>query len=282
MIKTKSLSIIFLLIITQNSSVWAEKYRPPVARFNGTENISLPGHVSLELVESGTLEFFVAAKWKGKAQHDPVLFSALTPKGPRYAIAITGDKQAIGLARDEDWDMAEFDFSDGKMHHVAFVVMNGVTDVYIDGKHEDTLLTGFGETEVTSFHLGSLNGKIAPFKGALAGLRIWDTPLDPDDLNRFKYVHIFSRRGMKHPDFDALVAVGDFLDQVPTLTLLHTDADSLLPEDPGAPTGDDAPVEILENVDLKAAAEYDAENQTADEPLDLMEIYNKALVETDD
>lgn len=284
MMKQLSIIVFAVYIIAHSLPAFSgESKRPDTAVFDGTNSVSLPGHFALDVVASGTIEFFVAAKWRGKAPHDPVIFSALTPKGPRYAVAITGDKQAIGLAREEDWDMTEFDFSDGKMHHVAFVVMNGVTDVYIDYEHEDTLLTGFGSEDVTSFHLGSLNGAVAPFKGALANLRIWDTPLDPDDMKRFARLDIFSPKGLTHPDIDALVAVGQFAKKPPTLILVEADPRTLGPDaERIVVTPDDlVAVEPILDVDLAAAAEFDAENPEFKDEENVAEIFQKALEETD-
>ncbi len=260
----------------------ADNPLPDIAEFDGSNGVSLPGHLSLDIIDSGTIEFHVAATWKGVASHDPVILSALTPVGPRYAVAISGDKQAIGLARNEDWDMTEFDFSDGRFHHVAFVVINGITDVYIDGEHEDSLLTGFGDQEVSSFHLASLNGEVAPFQGKLAGLRIWDAPLDPEDLTRFSKINIFSPEGLKHPDIEALIAVGDFSGKAATMTLMYTDGEIFQFREPDASAEDVAEMLPMSEADLAAAAAFDAENEVPDPAVEIREVFNQALEVSDD
>lgn len=251
--------------------------RPPVLLLDGTNGVNLPGHFLLDIPKSGTIEFYVAARWKRSLDYDPVVLAALTPEGPRYAVAITGDRQAIALASKNSWDLVEFDFSDGKMHHVAFVVLDGITDVYIDGIHEDLIDAGFGDQPTTSFHIGSLNGEVLPFKGAIAALKIWETALDPNDIAKFRDVDMLSEKGQTHPDYDALAAVGAFGSPTPTLTLLESDP-GLAEVDPSLISEIEALPET-ETFDAALADEYDAENAPDPEDVDILSVFEAALEE---
>jgi hypothetical protein len=150
-----------------------------------------------------------------------VILSYLGDAGPLYTVVMTADRQAIGLMSGKDWDLDQFDFTDGKLHHVTLVVMGDATEVYIDGKHDDTLMIGFGQGVGRSLHIGSLDGVASPFKGGLAGLRIWNTPLSEADIDAYKLVDIFSPEGRKHPDFDALVGASDFTGGAVKFNLTH-------------------------------------------------------------
>lgn len=187
-----------------------QSWRPPVAVFDGKTSVNFPADPSLELSGYGTIEFWVAPRWSTPPDDDPVILSYLGESGPLYTVVMTADRQAIGLMSGSDWDLTQFDFTDGKLHHVALVVMGEATEVYIDGKHNDTLMIGFSQGVGRSFHIGSLDGVFSPFKGGLAGLRIWNTTVSEADIDAYKMVDIFSREGRKHTDFDALVGASDF------------------------------------------------------------------------
>lgn len=184
----------------------AQDYRPPVAKFDAKSSVSFPPHPALEIGRYGTIEFWVKPGWTTQPDYDPVLLSYLGKAGPLYAVVMTRDGQAIGLLSGQDWDVTQFDFTDGKMHHVAFVILREVTEVYVDGKHEDTLLVDITDGEGRSFHIGSIDGIGSRFTGSLAGLRVWNTPLDGDTLNAFKLLNVKPAGSPSpHPDIDALV-----------------------------------------------------------------------------
>jgi Concanavalin A-like lectin/glucanases superfamily len=183
---------------------------PQTARFTGSNGIDLPGHETLDLGDVSTIEFWVRPGWT-KLGQDPVILSAIGDNKLRYAVFMAADKQGIGLYSDRDSDLAEFDFSDGAAHHVAFVNQGELTDVYVDGELADTITVTFDTSIATrSFHIGSADGTSAPFTGAIGEIRLWDTALEGDDIAAFMRTGILSKEGLTHPDIASLVGVSDF------------------------------------------------------------------------
>ena len=187
----------------------AEAYKPTIARFDGNSSISFPADLSLDFSDYATIEFWVAATWT-ELDYDPTILSYVGPEGPRFALILTGDRQGIGMLAGENWDAIGFDFSDGKMHHVAFVVLGDETDIYIDGEFGRTLAVSIVDVPARRLNLGSYNGVDGGFPGALAGLRIWDAPLDGDYIETYRQIDVTSERGRRHPMIDSLVAISYF------------------------------------------------------------------------
>jgi hypothetical protein len=193
---------------------------PQVAIFDGTNAISLPGEQSLNLTDVSTIEFWVKPNWT-RLSYAPVILSAFADEAVRYAIVMTANKKAIGLYSGGDWDYVEFDFDDGKSHHVAFVNMGELTDVYIDGEMIDSISQPIADIPVRTFHIGSINGFDSQFIGTIGEVRLWDSALDGDDIAQFMRVHIFSTEGLTHPDLINLVGVSDFANRRRNFTLVN-------------------------------------------------------------
>lgn len=193
---------------------------PQLALFNGTNAISLPGTESLNLTDVSTIEFWVKPNWTRLA-YAPVIVSAFSDEAVRYAVVMTANKKAIGLYSGNDWDYVEFDFDDGKSHHVAFVNMGELTDVYIDGDLVDSISQPIADIPIRTFHIGTLNGFDNQFIGNIGEVRLWDTALDGDDVARFMRDHIFSAEGLQHPDLASLVGVSDFANRRRNFTLVN-------------------------------------------------------------
>jgi len=210
----------------------AQDDRPPLAHFDGSDSVVFPADLSMQLDGYGTIEFWVAANWD-RLDYDPAVLSYFGDQGPSYAIVMTGQRDAIGLLAGSDWGGVKFDFSDGKLHHVAFLLFGEETDVYIDGAFVRTLAISSADVPVHSFAIGSINGTDAGFPGALAGLRIWDSPLNLEDLEAYQLVDLGSAQGRRHPDLDALVGVGRFKNgrRSFALTSAPIPADALIVDD---------------------------------------------------
>lgn len=204
----------------QTAPVAAAPELPQTAVFDGKSSVSFPGEDSLNLTDVSTIELWVKPGWSS-LNYDPVLLSATSDGTPRYAIVMAADKQSIGLYSKDDWDYAEFDFADGKTHHVAFVNQGELTDVYIDGELQDTITQPIADLPVRTFHIGSVNDTLNPFMGELSEIRLWDIALDGDDIARFQRVHILGKTGLTHPDLASLVGVSDFGSQARGFTLMN-------------------------------------------------------------
>lgn len=193
---------------------------PQTAKFDGATSLNFPGEQSLNLTDVSTIEFWVKPTWS-KLGYDPVLLSAMGDEKARYAIVMGADRKSIGLLSGDDWDYVDFDFNDGKSHHVAFVNLGDLTDVYIDGELFDSITQPIAELPVRTFHIGSANGVNNLFVGQLSEIRLWDIALDGDDIAANMRLHILSPEGLKHPDLDSLVGVSDFANNRRSFSLLN-------------------------------------------------------------
>ena len=198
-----------LIMMLSAALVSAEGYRPPIAKLDGQVSASFPDDVSLNFKRFGTIEFWVAAKWDS-LDYDPAIVSYLGNLGPRFAILMPADKKGIAMMADQKWEVAPFDFSDGKLHHVAFIVIDSRTSVFVDDELVAILPIGIADLPAHSLSIGSFNGRDAGFVGVLAGLRIWDSAVDPDDIAAYKLVDLASQKGAEHPSLDTLVGTSDF------------------------------------------------------------------------
>lgn len=209
-----------LAIANLSAPSFAGDMTPAILELDGSNAIALPPDESLDLEVTGTIEFWVAAKWDEALDYDPAILADMGAEGPRYSVHITADKQALGLFSGDEWETAPFDFSDGKLHFVSLTTYDGITEVSVDGELRGILSIGYAEEIIgAGFFIGTVNGVASPFVGSLAGLRIWDTAVDEEDLIAFSAKDILSKEGKAHPDFDTLVAVGVFDDGGRTVAL---------------------------------------------------------------
>lgn len=203
------ISLVTMMLMLSCSTLYAADYRPPLAKFDGGAGASFPDDISLGFKRFGTVEFWVAAKWDS-VDYDPAILSYLGNLGPRFAILIPADRKGIGMMANQKWEVAPFDFSDGKLHHVAFIMIDSRTSVFVDDEFVALLPISIADLPAHSLHIGSFNGKDAGFKGYLAGMRVWDSAVDPDDIAAYKRVNLSTPEGAKHPSIDTLVGVADF------------------------------------------------------------------------
>ena len=211
--------IILVILLSVISVAKAEEYRPPIAKFDGNVTASFPDDVSLDFNRFGTIEFWVVAQWDN-VDYDPAIVSYLGNLGPRFAILMPADKKGIGMMADQKWEVAPFDFSDGKLHHVAFIIIDSRTSVFVDDELISIMPIGIADLPAHSLNIGSFNGSDAKFIGVLSELRIWDSAVDPDDIATYKRVNLDSEEGAAHPSLDTLVGTSDFANGEITFSLV--------------------------------------------------------------
>lgn len=221
----------------------APAYQPTVAVFDGKNSATFPAAPSLNVNGLATVEFWVSPRWTGKLGYDPVLISYTGPDGPRFAVAMSDDKKAIGIIAGAETDYVTFDFSDGRMHHVAFVFGEDTADVYINGVFVDTLAIAIADVPATAFILGSANGTDMSFKGGLADVRLWNTALDLGTIAAWRLGDPL-RPGAKHPAVNSLIGRSSFANGRRGFALaqppMNQDVEALLqaaktPDEPPAP-----------------------------------------------
>ncbi|MGB3472509.1 MAG: LamG-like jellyroll fold domain-containing protein [Erythrobacter sp.] len=185
------------------------EYIPLMFPFTGQEGLLLPTAEALELQGSGTIEFWVSAKWSQPLDYDPVIMAYTGPQGTRFSFNIAGDKSGFGVAAGEFYDGVAFDFSDARPHHVAVITVGDTIEVYIDGQLMDVLGYTFAQMPVDRFTIGSIAG-YSPFIGEIGQVRIWDEPLELDVLTSFSMRPLAAEGPDAHPDIDSLVGMSAF------------------------------------------------------------------------
>jgi hypothetical protein len=196
------------------------KFSQSEAMFKSREDaFSLVAQPSMVMIDGGTIEFWVSPQWTKAPAFDPTVLSHLGEDGVNFSIHITKDRKGIGLNSGDDWAVAPYDFTKDDstkgpptLRHVALVTVDDLTEVLVDGERIALLNRGFFPVESQTFHIGSFDGYNAPFRGYLAGIRIWRIPLDHKALADFKRVDIAGEEGLTHPEFWALLGASDFSD----------------------------------------------------------------------
>lgn len=187
----------------------SSRFQPVVENFVGSNAIAMPANESLDINGYGTIEFWVSAKWPGTLDYDPAVMGYSGVQGPRFAIHIAGDKSGIGLYAGEFYDGVDFDFSDGLLHHVAFVTVGETTDIIIDGVYRETLGYTFADLPADSFTIGAV-GDFSPFVGEIGQVRIWSTPVEIEVLRYFSLAPLSAQARFPHPDLGDLTGISAF------------------------------------------------------------------------
>jgi len=186
-------------------------YVPDIAEFDGTNGIAVEADPELTIRETGTIEFWVAPGWKTDPGYDPVVLSNAGPEGVLYLVSILADRKGIEVAAGDRSVYAAFDFTDEKMHFVAINDYGDELLIYVDAKLVGRF-PGFSFEDLPSAGLwiGTGDGVSAPFKGAIAALRIWSYAIEPEDLVLYSLKDVSEDEEDIHPGLDYLQGISDF------------------------------------------------------------------------
>ncbi len=185
------------------------QFEPVMFPFTGAEGLRMPNAEALEINGSGTIEFWVSAKWGAPLDYDPAIMAYSGPSGTRFSFNISGDKSGLGVVAGEFYDGVAFDFSDGQRHHVAIMTIGNVIEIYIDGALRDVLGFSFADLPADNFTIGTVNG-FSPFIGEIGQVRIWKEPIELDVLKYFALRPLETDGPNAHPDIDALTGISAF------------------------------------------------------------------------
>jgi Concanavalin A-like lectin/glucanases superfamily len=197
------------IIIPPSAMAQEPQFAPVMAEFDGKGALLLPPMPALDINGAGTIELWMAAKWAQDPGYDPALLAYVGPSGPRFALVVTADRQALGVYAGKNYAVVPFDFSDGAQHFVALTTLGDTIYVMIDGEVQGALDFGFADLPANSFSIGAM-GKFSPFIGDIGQVRIWDEPIDIDTLTAFSWREMTADGPSAHPDLDALVGVSAF------------------------------------------------------------------------
>lgn len=156
--------------------------------FSGAQELEFPANDRMDLTR-GTVEFYVAAGWKGTLGHEPCVLaygrnrdSALHGSekwdpGTRYAVHLGADGKSIGMWNGSGWSDVACEMTPGRYYHVALVTSGAHTAVLLDGECLGVLPLGYGTTSGSRLFVGSNGDLEDPLVGSLLYFRIWDLPL---------------------------------------------------------------------------------------------------------
>jgi len=202
---TKWLLPVTLLLAAQ--AVVAQGYTPDVAEFDGSNALSFDPAPQLVLADGGTLEFWVMPDWNEDPGYDPVIICSAGPAGASYLVAMLRDRDGIVFAAGDQEDVATFDFTDGRLHHVAISQFEDGIAVFVDGQVVGTSEVRALDLPSVGVWVGSIDGENNQFRGAIAGLRIWDVVIEQESLVTFAMKDVFAD---EHPDLQFLSVMSDF------------------------------------------------------------------------
>lgn len=197
------------LMLPVHSTAQQTSHRPVVANFNGSGALVMPANEALDINGSGTIEFWVSAKWQGTLNYDPAIMAYSGRLGPRFAIHMSGDKQGLGLYAGQFYDGVNYNFADGLLHHVALITAGNSTDIIINGVYQDTLGYTFADLPADDFTIGAI-GAFSPFIGEIGQIRIWSVPVEQDVLNSFSLRPLSTQGSQVHPDLEFLTGISAF------------------------------------------------------------------------
>lgn len=185
-------------------------YSPDFAVFDGSQSMAIQPDPALAVNGDITVEFWVAPGWENDPGFDPVVVSNISVENASYIIAIMRDRDGVGVLSGGAETVAPFDFSDGKLHHVAIIAANDGFSIVVDGGVRGISETALGAYDVDAFWIGSIDGSLGAFTGYIGQLRIWNAALDLETLEAFKFQPAFPQGDIVHPFIDALVAASMF------------------------------------------------------------------------
>lgn len=206
--------LVFVLLVTALMLVSvpparAAGYTPDVAEFDGTSTLTFAPASELFLGAGGTIEFWVVPDWQEAPDYDPVVVSNAGPEGASYLVAVLRDRDGLALVSGDAEFLIAFDFTDTRLHHVAFVYEDGHVAGYVDGQLKGATEFAMSDLPAQGIWVGTADGTTAPFVGAVAGLRIWGTALTREEIVAFAAEDVMAGDA-GHPAYPYLRAVSDF------------------------------------------------------------------------
>ncbi|MEM7569343.1 MAG: hypothetical protein AAF337_06070 [Pseudomonadota bacterium] len=117
------------------------------------------------------------------------------------------DRQGLVLYSGEEEYPFMFDFTDGRMHHVALNVFSDGFNMLVNGTSVGEYEDALSDLPSEGLFVGSIDGEVDPFFGALAALRFWKSVPDRQVLMTYAMQDVVLG---DHPDLDQLAALSDF------------------------------------------------------------------------
>src|SRR5262245_33276220 len=183
---------------------------------DGQTSLEVESTPGLDLGPQSTIEFVVATAWEdedgvtaypavlGRREpydgDEPAGFAAAT----QYSVHVAPDRRSLGLFDGTRYASVPFDFTDGRLHHVALVTREVRTSVYVDRELRGVLDVGLGATPGLPLHVGSSDGGSELFMGAIPSVRLWRRELTAEEVTAI--ADLLGPPGEGDPDASGLAA----------------------------------------------------------------------------
>jgi concanavalin A-like lectin/glucanase superfamily protein len=208
----KKQTIVFVMLsglATFSTLANSTDYIPDTIEFPDSAPIVFPSHPVLGLDAGGAIEFWVVADWTQSPGYHPVILSNGEGPTPLYRISVTAARDALLVQIGGQYGQFEFDFSDRRTHHVALLDYDDKMAALIDGRFSGAVALSIEPGNASYFFIGSAEGGKSPFIGAVSGLRLWEVPLEPEEVADFAVKDALAADS-PHPNIDFLVGYSDF------------------------------------------------------------------------
>lgn len=186
-------------------------YTPDMLLLDGSTSLVFPTQSRLSIWDAGTIEFWVEPDWTDTPAYDPVILSNTGADGILYEIAMRADRRGLSLTSGALTADFDFNFADGKVHHVALVNLGDQILALVDGRLQGASALKLAALESSQLRLGAGKDGKAPFYGVIAGLRIWDAAIDPETLIEYSTADAVSDKA-DHPYAGFLAGYSAFAD----------------------------------------------------------------------
>lgn len=193
-----------------------------VVELYGEAGLAFPSAAGLNLKRGGTVELWLGADWTDTLSYDPVIVSYAGPEGVLYQVSVSRSRDGLIIQAGDLVADVGADLSGDVMHHVAVLDYGDLLVFMVDGRYAGASDMHFADFPATGLNIGNDASGNAPFVGAIASLRIWDEPLDPDEVIRFAHIPSASLHRL-HPSAGFLVGYSDFTTGGFVLTLPEGD-----------------------------------------------------------
>ena len=110
----------------------------------------------------------------------------------------------------DKYEVVPFDFSDGRMHHLALIDYGKQTEVLVNNDLVAVLPMTIQNLPADALFIGSSDGENNPFQGALGAVRLWGVPLAQDTVIDWALRDVLSEEGSNHPDLRFLIGHSAF------------------------------------------------------------------------
>lgn len=199
--------LLSLGVVAQGSG----SFVPDMLELDGSAGVAFSTHPILDLSAQGTLEFWVAADWQETPADSPTVLSNLGADGTAYTVTIAPDRRSIALQTADRIVNAAYDFSDGALHHVAFINFGEEIVLAINGRLIASFEMALEALPTEVLWIGANAGGRTPFEGVIAGVRIWRSALMPDVIADYALRPLVTDADT-HPEINALVGRSAFKD----------------------------------------------------------------------